>query len=740
MPSGIGAVLLSSAAFLLPPGSLHAQSTSAGATQLQQITVTEENANGPVNGIVAKKTATAGKTGRPILKTPQTVNVVGRDEMEQRGAQTVTEALRYTAGIAAEIRPNTRYDIGYIRGFGGLQNWFDFVDGMKMQRGISYNAPAMDAWNIERVEVLKGPASVLYGQIMPGGLVNQVTKKPQAEASNEVRLTIGAPAQLEAGFDFTGPVAGNDDVKYRLVGLGRYQESNVKFSKTERFFLAPSVTYDGLEDTSITLYGGYLNDPSSVYPVFLPLQGTILPNGTNAAIPYDFNVEGDNYSAFKREQAWLGYEINRDVTDSLSFTQKFRFMKTDTDFKGLAVTGISGTTLQRRASHTADSARQVTIDNQLKYETETGPIKHTLLGGFDYQFIDANRYLGQSTGTYGINYLNPVYTTIATPAYTTYHTMKRHQLGFYAQDQVDLGPIAATFGGRYDRVIYDYRANSYNAATGVITPASIGSTSQSVGDFTWNAGAAYQFANGVTPYASYATSFEVNVGTGLGGVAYKPTRAGQFEAGVKYQPDGFDGLFTFSYFDIEQSNVLTSTGITGTSANGCSASICQSQLGKVRSRGVELEGKAEVLPGLDLIASYAYVHARVTEDTDATLIGTTPAGVPTHQAGLWANYTFDEASNLGGLGIGGGIRYMGESSGSYLSGFVKVPSYTLVDAAISYDFGVKSPNMKGLKLTVSASNLFDRHYVASCGSSSTAIGTCYYGTGRVVKGVLSFKW
>lgn len=709
-------------------------------TELETIVVEGEGGGNGTEGVVAKKSSTAGKTEREIVRTSQSVNAVAREEMEQRGATTISEALRYTPGVVAEGRPTTRYDIGYIRGFGGLQNWFDFADGMKMQRGLSYNAPAMDAWNIERVDVLKGPASVLYGQIMPGGLVNQTTKKPLDHAQREVQFTVGAPGRIEAAFDFTGPVAGSENVKYRLVGLGRYQESNIDFADTERWFIAPSLTWDATPDTSLTVYAGYLRDPSSVYPLYLPALGTVIPNGVLPKIPYNFNVEGNGYSKFDREQFWAGYELEHDFTDELKFTQKLRFMDTKSDFQGLAVVGLAGSNILRRPSQALDDASQVTIDNQLRYEFETGAVRHTLLGGLDFQHLDADRYLGQSATMSPIDYLNPIYTPPPVPPLSGYTSLKRTQTGIYLQDQIDAGRLSATAGLRYDAVSYDVGAFGYNPVTGAKTPLAIGSVDKKVDDISWNAGVAYVFDNGIAPYASYSTSFEVTPGTGIGGVAFEPTTARQFEVGVRYQPTAFNGMFTASYFDIEQENVLTTTGIAGTPANGCSAATCQSQLGKVRSRGLELEAKAEVMPGLDLVASYAYVRARVVEDTMAILVGSTPSGVPTHQAALWAHYQFNENSALAGLGIGAGLRYIGDTEALYLGGRLDVPDYTLVDASISYDFGRRNASLEGLKLNVSASNLFDKEYVASCSNSLTAMGSCYYGTGREVKATLSYKW
>jgi len=714
-----------------------APAQSAAASDDEQ--TDEESADGPVNGIVAKKGGSATKTDTPILETPATINVIGTEEMEQRGASSVGEALLYTPGVIPGARVSTRYDIGSIRGFGG-QSWFDYVDGMRMLRG-GFNAPIMDSWNIERIEVLKGPASVLYGQVMPGGLVNQVTKKPEEETSREVQVTLGYPDRFEAAFDFTGAVNDDKTFLYRLVGLGRYEEGNVDFSETERWFAAPSVTWKPSDQTSLTLEGGYLNDPSSFYAVYLPTLGTAARHPSGHQIPYDFAIEDPHYSKFEREQAWVGYEFRHAFNTNIEFRSKLRYMDVESWQRGMTPFGWDGpmptTTMSTRLSRTNDLSRSVTMDNQLQLDFDTGPIGHEVLIGADYQHLDFSRYIVSGVVGPTIDYLNPTYGPIPIPDYNNYFSEDREQFGIYAQDQLEFGRLLVTLGARYDWAKSDYDHYTYNAATGVKTYTDAGSNEADQEAATWRAGVIYPFDNGLAPYASYATSFEPVSGTTIGGDAFEPTTGEQFEVGVKYEPSWFNGVFTLSLFEITQQNVLQSSGIAdplcSTPAN------CQIQTGEIRSRGVEFEAKAELFEGFDLIGSYAYVDAETTEAEDPAQVGLVPTAVPKHQASLWANYTFGDGM-LAGLGVGAGVRYIGETYGAVDNSF-KVPSYTLVDLGLSYDFGALRPNLQGLKLNVAVTNLFDKEYLSSCGSSNSSVtGLCFYGAGRAASATLSYKW
>jgi iron complex outermembrane receptor protein len=742
--AGFRLFLLATTMIVAPLAAAHAQ-TAAPAVELEQINVEgasgEEKADGGVKGIVAKKSATGTKTGTPLIRTPQSVNVIGREEAAQRGAGTVTEALRYTPGVVTETRPASRYDIGFIRGLGGLQNWFDFLDGMRMPRGVSFNAPIMDPWNIERIEVLKGPASVLYGQIMPGGMINQVTKKPDADAVNELAFTVGTDDRIEAAFDLSA-ASSDEKFLYRLVGLGRHHEGNIAFSETERVFIAPSVTWQPTDATSFTVQAGYMKDPDSHYSVPLPYQGTLAPRtvgGVDHYIPYDFSAEDPGYSGFEREQIWAGYQFEHAFSEDVEFRSKLRYMEVESLFHGLQITGYAApntTILNRRTSLTDDWSQSVVTDNQLEWKFDTGPIAHTALVGVDYLWLNSDQWSGQGpTGNVNqIDFRNPVYyQAIPTPALTQYTEFERKQLGVYFQEQFDIGGLTVIGGVRQDWAELD------QVAVGV--PLAIEQDA-----LTYRVGAIYQFDNGIAPYASYATSFEptTQAGTSFGGAAFDPTTGEQVEVGVKYQPTWIDALFTVAFFDINQDGLIFQGAGNGGVGSGCLPDPlnCAVQTGKVNSRGVEFEVKARLAEGLDVIGGYSYTDVETKEAYGSTPAGTTPAMVPTHQASLWAYYTFNEASLLGGFGLGGGVRYIGESYANPSNTLGKVPDHTLFDAAAHYDFGVKHQDWEGLRLTVSATNITDEEYLAGCqiNNNSAAGSGCYYGSSRTAKATLSYKW
>lgn len=184
-----------------------------------------EKANGPVDGYVARRNATATKTDTPLIETPQSVTVITGDQMADQGAQSVGQALRYSAGVLAETHLSAgRYDSTFVRGFGGSGGAAGFVnnlDGLRYLRGQNYLVPAYEPWGLERIEVLRGPSSVVFGQVKPGGVVNMISKRPKDQAHGEVEFLYGSFERAQMAFDFGGPVDAAKTRLYRVVGLGR---------------------------------------------------------------------------------------------------------------------------------------------------------------------------------------------------------------------------------------------------------------------------------------------------------------------------------------------------------------------------------------------------------------------------------------------------------------------------------------------------------------------------------------
>ncbi|WP_341992606.1 TonB-dependent siderophore receptor [Azorhizobium sp. AG788] len=670
-----------------------------------------ETAWGPVVGYVAKQSATGSKTDTPLVEVPQAVSVVTRDQMQQQDAQNLKQALRYTSGVASDTRSAFGgYDIMYSRGF-VLDR---FLDGLKVGGGAGYTVTQIEPYGLERLEVLHGPASVLYGASSPGGLVNAVSKRPLDTPLREVQVQTGNFDRLQGAFDFSGPVNPDKTLLYRITGLAREVDSQVDYTKEERYYIAPALTWRPNADTSLTVLATLQSDPHVGLYGLVPANGSVLQN-PYGQIPRSRFLGDPNYNENSRDQASIGYIFEHRFDDVWQVRQNVRFTNTEGTVKQVLPLSLSANnyTLNRYALSDVESINNLAVDNQVQANFTTGPFAHTVLFGLDYQRVSDSERLGQALAP-SINIFNPVYyQAITTPPTVSDTSQVMNQVGLYAQDQVKFDGFVFTVSGRQDWV---------NAETTNYLKSQV--TSQDPEAATWRAGLNYVFDNGVAPYVSYATSFQPTLGTDINGNAFQPTTGQQYEAGIKYQPVGMNALFTAAVFNLTQQNVLT-VDPTNTAFN--------QQTGEITSKGIELEGKASLGNGLDLLASYTYLHAEVTA-SNGTDLGKRPLNVPDQMASLWAFYTIQDGPLLG-FGFGGGVRYVGETAGN-TANTLMVPGYTLVDAALQYDFGKQWSRLSGLKFTLNASNLFDKTYVSEC---SNAVN-CLYGTGRTVLAGMRYTW
>lgn len=709
----------------------------------------KETARGPVRGIVAHRTGTGSKTDSSIMETPQSITVVTREQMTTQGARSVAEALRYEPGVVSETRVGDRFDNVFIRGFGGFganANYLHFWDGLRVPRGVSYGMPSIDPYLLERVEILRGPASVLYGQNNLGGMVNLISKSPSATPQGEVFTRFGDHNRIEGGFDVSGPITQDGQLLYRLIGLGRKADTDVNYVTTEREFIAPMITWRPTLDTTFTVRAVHDRDPSSYQPNWLPALGTLQSN-PNGQIPRNFFAGHPNYNTYDRTQDSIAYEFEHHFDETWTVRQNFRYMNVSSDFKALSVTGFgagatcgAGATtnlcIGRSSTHYLETLQAAAIDNQAEAKFATGWLQHTMLLGVDFQKTTADATFGNGATTY-VNYLNPNYGTIAAPAITSQTKQDREQTGVYLQDQIRLGRLAAVIGVRNDWA--NATSDTRTIATGAYTNRSHPSDSAT----TWRAGLTYLFDSGFAPYVSYATSFEPTIGTDYTGAAFVPTTGRQYEVGVKYQPIGFNGFFMLSLYDITQNNVLTTdTTHLYAAYPACTQSgvNCQIQQGQVKSRGLEFSARLTPLPGLDIIAAVAHNDIEITRSTQVvsgiSIQGKTPVGAPANTASLWADYTI-QTGKMAGFGFGGGVRYVGESFGDNINSTAMiVPAYILADAVLHYDLNGLSPQLKGWKLALNVTNLFDKVYVSACASATQ----CFYGNGRSTMGTIRYQW
>ncbi|MCU5772568.1 TonB-dependent siderophore receptor [Erwiniaceae bacterium BAC15a-03b] len=693
---------------------------AAAATE-ETLTVTasaQESVTSPLKGNVAKESASGTKTATPLRKTPQAISVITRQQMDDQAAPSVSDALSYTSGVMTNYRGNSnRNDEVISRGFRYAPK---FLDGLSY--GLSGQAGAagqVDPWLLERVEMVHGPASVLYGQVNPGGLINMTSKRPTAESIHKVKFSSGNQHLAEAAFDFGGALNDDYSLFYRLNGIASTKHEFVKNEKQQRMAIAPALTWLPNEDTSITLLTSYTNEPEAGYRNFLPYAGTVVPVNGNT-IPYDFNVSDSSYHEAKREQTSLGYIFEHNFNDGVSFTQNFRYSNMSESYKYLVYTSdVAGSpgVIGRRPQHDKIESEELGIDNQLKALFNTGEVTHSVLGGLDYKWSDVDTQMWLVRGDeYNLNWSNPTRISVdeSSMSIATDTRKKLDQVGVYLQDQLEWHNWNLLLSGRHDW-----------AEVRTLDRTSDTQSQQNDNKFTGRAGLLYAFANGVSPYISYSTSFEPNLSSGApGSDPFKPTTGEQTEVGVKYQPPGSETVITVAAFDITQKNITQYNSVLG----------YNQQIGKVQSKGVETEIHSQLTPEINVMAAYTYTDAVTKESSIAGQAGNTPAIIPRHAASAWGSYSFHDGV-LNGLTLGSGVRYTGVTWGDSVGG-VTVPHYTLYDAMAKYELGEASSALKGTTLQFNVNNLTDKHYVSSCNNDSA----CFYGSGRTMVASVSYSW
>jgi len=686
-------------------------------------------------GYVATVSASATKTDTPLIETPQSISVVTREQITEQGAQTLNQVLRYTAGVATESRgaTATRLDQFSVRGFSAST----YLDGLRVFGGRDA-LPQVDAYRLERVDVLKGPASVMYGQGGPGGVVNQVSKRPLEETLREVEVQVGNYDYRRANFDFGGPVDDEGKFLYRLVGSGYMSDGQVKDTKERRYFVSPAFTWKPSGDTTLTVLTNFQHDPDMGSYGSVSSMRTLLSAPDGIRLPADYYDGDANFEKSDRKSYSLGYVLDHRFNDTFKASQSLRWTRSEAKYRSVygAMTNNYGYTdntyrYQQRASIATDvDVGALTLDNNLQARFNTGRFAHTALLGFDYQHVKTDTLSGFGTAP-ALDVLNPDnHQNIPTPAFSSDATSKQYQTGLYFQDQIKIDRLSVLLGGRYDwsRTVGETTA----LATGRVTPSSLDAEK-----FSGRLGVIYNFDNGVAPYFSYSESFEPQSGTGWQNKPFKPIEGNQYEVGIKYQPPGSATLLSVAAFDIRRENMTTTdpdpTHICGTAGGRCSI-----QAGELRTQGIELEAKTEPMRGLTLVAAYSLMDNEYSKAYPNTaglnLKGKTPVGVPSQQASAWTRYQLQDGP-LAGMGVGGGVRYIGSSYANETN-TLKVPSVTLFDLMLDYDLGRASPSLKGMQVALNVQNLFDKEYIASCSGDSW----CWYGYQRSIKASLRYRW
>lgn len=697
------------------------------AMALPDVTVTAseqaaEHALGPTRGYLANRTATGTKTDTPLLETPRSISVATRAQMQDRKVQNLDDAVRYMPGvIASSYGSDSRADWMKIRGFEPIQ----MLDGLPLPKG-SYTMAKLETWNLERVAVLRGPASSVYGQTPPGGLVDAVSRRPQAESSHEVQVQIGNYQHKQISFDSTGKIDDDGRFLYRFSGVGRDSGTTVEHIDDQRFNLAPSLTWNIADETRLTLLGQFNRDDTGGTSQFLPLQGTKLDTPAGK-VDYNKNLGDPDWEFYDKTFYALGYAFEHRLDDIWQFRQNLRYSKLELDNQIITAGGWSGAvsddgSVSRGANVYDENISHFAVDNNFQADFSTGALDHTLLLGLDYLRVNTDyRWLYGSapssniiTPIYGRDFSGVTYGTLQD------YNQKRRNTGLYLQDQIALDAWRLTLGGRWDRLETD----------SVFHNASDAKDSRRDSQFSGNAALSYVFDSGFTPYLSYAESFQAEAG-GSGGEAFKPSTGKQYELGVKYQPPGSDLLLTAAVYDLKRQNIVT-TNVAGATE----------PVSEVQVRGLELEATGNVTENLSLTASYTYTNSKMTEVGDPRDKNRALPLIPEHQASVWADYDWHQGA-LAGFGVGFGARFVGSTDNIAVGsmGFVRDASdghssaYTVYDAVVRYDLGQLDSSLRGASLSLNASNLFDKEYLATCDGFY-----CYAGDPRRVTASLDYKW
>ena len=681
-----------------------------------------ESAWGPVQGYVAKRTAAGTKTDTALVEVPRSISVVTREQMDDRNAHTLDAAVRYLPGItASSYGSDTRADWLRVRGFEPTQ----FLDGLPLPKGV-YANPKQETWNLDRLALLRGPASSVYGQTPPGGLLDMVSRRPSTEASSEIQLQYGSDNHRQINFASTGKIDDEGRFLYGVSGVVRDGGTQIDHIDDKRYNIAPSLTWNIDEDTRFTLLTQFTRDDTGVTSQFYPIQGTKIdmPFGK---ISHHKNLGDPDYDFYDRTYYALGYAFEHRLNDVWQFRQNLRYTKSDLSFQTVTVNSYfpsigfvvddEGNT-GRGTTNVDEDISQFAVDNNLQADFATGDINHTLLIGLDHQRSNTN-YTSIFGTAPAINVNNPVYGLPITrpPRSSAFYDydQKTYQTGLYVQDQMALDQWRLTLGGREDWVHTGTKFFNKGDAT----------NTQRDKNFSGNAAISYVFDSGFVPYLSYAESFQpASNAVASPTDSFKPTEGKQWELGIKYQPPGSNTLLTAAVYDLTQKNVSVTNNVGNVTVT--------SQTGEVRVKGLELEAVSDVTENLKVTAAYTLARSEVQ---DGAFKGNRLQLMPNQQASVWGDYTWHNGV-LDGFGIGAGARYTGNTYGDEANTWLgKAGAYTVFDAAVHYDLGRLDNSLKGASLAVNATNLFDKDYISTCDSFY-----CYYGDQRSVVASATYKW
>ncbi|MBP5974014.1 TonB-dependent siderophore receptor [Brasilonema sp. CT11] len=629
---------------------------------------------GQRDGYNSSDASTATKTDTPLRDIPQSIQAIPATVIQDQGAVRLNEIVRNVSGVANAGTAGERGENYTIRGFDANVYKNGFLDDYFTTRGFR------DSANIERVEVLKGPASVLFGRLEPSGIINLITKKPLAEPYYNFSFTAGSYSFYRPTLDFSGPLTQDGKLGYRLNIAYENSGSFRDFVNKERFFIAPVLSWKIGDKTNLTLEGEYLHTENSYDDGLYLIGGKIIPN-----VPISRNLN-DPRSQIGIDASQTYLTLNHEFNQNLSLRTAFRVTTASETVNRFALRGFGASddgTVDLLSVPYNYYFETYFLQNDLTAKFNTGFLKHTLLFGLELgRLYDRRLSNYQSVGS--SNVFNPVYNF----SYGSYQPLDNtatntNSFGIYLQDQISVfDNLKLLVGGRFDT--YHSERQDFNNDSTTVTDSDA---------FSPRVGVVYQPTKEISLFANYSRSFVPVSGSSKNGDAFEPTRGTGYEVGIKGNFLNNRLSSTLAFYTVTKTNVLTAdpSDPTGT------FSI---QVGEQRARGIELDIAGEILPGWKVIASYAYTDAQITEDNTYP-VGNTLGSIPQHSGSLWTTYTFQKGA-LEGFGFGGGIFAASEAYGD-VSNFNTVPGFVRTDAALFY-------KKDRLRASVNFKNLFDIRY------------------------------
>jgi iron complex outermembrane recepter protein len=630
-------------------------------TDEEEITVTAEKA---VDGYRVPNASSATGTDTPILETPASIQVIPQEVIRDQQATRISDVAKNVSGVTYRGDIQGRSGESFIlRGFPDAPV---LRDGVRQSSNAGIQ-PITEIANVDRIEILKGPASILYGTIEPGGVINLVTKKPLSQPFFETELQLGSRGFVRPRFDISGPLNADKSILFRLNGMYQNFESFRNLEQNDqKFLLAPALTFKLGDRTTLNLAAEYIK---AKRPADFGLPSK---DGKVIDVPRD-RITQEPTDAVDSRSFSTGYTLDHQLNEQWKLKNSFRYSYSDYNFNVVFLPfnfNPETNTILRFPAVQEATSKNYTLQTSLIGEFTTGKIQHKVLAGFDYIRRAGRTFTRLDRTPSFIDVFNPVYGVtkpdkLDLPVFED-SDVTGNDWGFFLQDQVSLSKKLKLLAGlRYDTI--SQTTVNIDAAGDTTT------TKLNENALTPRLGLLYQLTDQLSLYGSYSQSFKPNTDSSATGQPLDPERGKGYEFGLKTELFDRKVLATIAYFDITKQNVA------GTDPNFPLFSITT---GEQRSRGIELDVAGELTPGWKVIGSYAYTNAKVTADNDSSIVGKKLFSTPDHGASLWTTYEIQQG-NLKGLGAGFGLNYVGDRFGDSDNTY-RLGSYITADAALFY--------------------------------------------------------